>query len=195
MGKAQRPQSTIKMGKVLEHVRIPSHRPDGSRILNRPALVAVATALGKFTDHGTGAGARPSLATLATLVQASTRTVQRALASLEALGVIRQTLSHSWKLHRPTTWAFCASTIDKCLAAAAAAAKERSAKYFAKLQAFRRARKCGSASSGRQGVHLPSPLRGGREEKGGSGDARPPGNPLFSVLSALKEGRFVNLAN
>ena len=194
MGQAQYPESTIKMGKVLEHVRIPTHRPDGSRILNRPALVAVAVALGRFTDHATGSGALPSLATLADLVQASTRTVQRALATLEALGVLRRVKAHSWRLHRPTTWAFTADTIDRCLSASIAAAKERSAKYWARLRAFQEARQSRVSPSGRQGAHLPSPLRGGREGKGGSGDARPPENPLFSVLSALKEGRFVNLA-
>ena len=121
MGKAQRPESTIKMGKVLESIRIPTHRPDGARILNRPTLVKVAQVLGSFTDHQTGANARPALSTLASLVQVSTRTVQRALGVLEALGIIRATLPHSWKLHRPTTWAFTRLTIDKCLAVAIAA--------------------------------------------------------------------------
>ena len=194
MGKAQRAESTIKIGKVLQAISIPARRPDGTRILNRPTLAKVAQVLGSFTDHQTGANACPALSTLASLVQVSTRTVQRALGVLEALGIIRATLPHSWKLHRPTTWAFTRLTIDKCLAVAIAAAKERQARYWAKLRAFQEARRFGCSSSGRQGVHLPSPLRGGREEKGGPGGARPPGNPLFSVLSALKEGRFVNLA-
>lgn len=194
MGKAQRAESTIKIGKVLQSIVIPARRPDGTRILNRPTLVKVAQVLGSFTDHQTGANARPALSTLASLVQVSTRTVQRALGVLEALGIIRATLPHSWRLHRPTTWAFTASTIDNCLSASIAAAKERSARYWARLRAFQEARQSRVSPSGRQGVHLPSPLRGGREGKGGSGDARPPENPLFSVLSALKEGRFVNLA-
>ena len=194
MGKAQRSESTIKMGKVLESIRIPTHRPDGARILNRPTLAKVAQVVANFTDHQTGSGAHPSLSTVADLVQISSRTVQRAFQTLEALGVLRMVKAHSWRLHRPTTWAFTADTIDRCLSASIAAAKERSAKYWAKLRAFQEARRFGCSSSGRQGVHLPSPLRGGREEKGGPGGARPPGNPLFSVLSALKEGRFVNLA-
>lgn len=194
MGKAQRPQSTIKIGKVLQSIVIPARRPDGSRILNRPTLVKVAQVLGTFTDHQTGENARPALSTLAGLVQVSTRTIQRALDALEALGIIRATRPHSWKLHRPTTWAFTRATVDKCLTLALAAAKERQARYWAKLRAFQEARRFGPSSSGRQGGQLPSPLRGGREGKGGSGDARPPENPLFSVLSALKEGRFGNLA-
>ena len=194
MGKAQRPESTIKIGKVLQSIVIPARRPDGTRILNRPTLVKVAQVLGSFTDHQTGSGAHPSLATVADLVQISSRTVQRAFQTLEALGVLRMVKAHSWRLHRPTTWAFTADAIDRCLSASIAAAKERSAKYWARLRAFQEARQSRVSPSGRQGVHPPSPLRGGREEKGGSGDARPPENPLFSVLSALKEGRFVNLA-
>ena len=194
MGKAQRPESTIKIGKVLQSIRIPTHRPDGARILNRPTLAKVAQVVANFTDHQTGSGAHPSLSTVADLVQISSRTVQRAFQTLEALGVLRMVKAHSWRLHRPTTWAFTADTIDRCLSTSIAAAKERSAKYWARLRAFQEARQSRLSPSGRQGGRLPSPLRGGREEEGGSGDARPPGNPLFSVLSALKEGRFVNLA-
>lgn len=191
MGKAQRSESTIKIGKVLQSIVIPARRPDGTRILNRPTLAKVAQVVANFTDHQTGSGAHPSLSTVADLVQISSRTVQRAFQTLEALGVLRMVKAHSWRLHRPTTWAFTADTIDRCLSASIAAAKERSAKYWARLRAFQQSR---VSPSGRQGVHLPSPLRGGREEKGGPGGARPPGNPLFSVLSALKEGRFVDLA-
>lgn len=194
MGRAQRSESTIKIGKVLQSISIPARRPDGTRILNRPTLAKVAQVVANFTDHQTGSGAHPSLSTVADLVQISSRTVQRAFQTLEALGVLRMVKAHSWRLHRPTTWAFTADTIDRCLSASIAAAKERSAKYWARLRAFQEARQSRVSPSGRQGVHLPSPLRGGREEKGGPGGARPPDNPLFSVLSALKEGRFVNLA-
>jgi len=194
MARGQRPESTIKIGKVLQSIVIPARRPDGSRILNRPTLAKVAQVVANFTDHQTGSGAHPSLSTVADLVQISSRTVQRAFQTLEALGVLRMVKAHSWRLHRPTTWAFTADTIDRCLSASIAAAKERSAKYWARLRAFQEARQSRLSPSGRQGVRLPSPLRGGREEEGGSGGARPPGNPLFSVLSALKEGRFVNLA-
>ena len=194
MSKAQRSESTIKMGKVLESIRIPTHRTDGTRILNRPTLVKVAQVLGSYTDHQTGANACPALSTLAALVQVSTRTIQRALDVLESLGIIRATLSHSWKLHRPTTWAFTRSTIDKCLAVAIAAAKERQTRYWAKLRAFQEARRFGRSSSGGQGVYLPSPPRGEREEGGSGKVGSGAGNPLFSILEALKDGRFVNPA-
>jgi len=194
MAKGQQNENTIKIGKVLEHVRIPTHRPDGSRILNRPTLVAVAVALGRFTDHQTGENARPALSTLAALVQVSTRTIQRALDALETLGMIRATLPHSWKLRRPTTWAFTRAAVDKCLTVAIAAAKERQARYWAKLRAFQEARRFGRSSSGGQGVFLPSPLRGGREEGGGGKVGSGAGNPLFGILEALKDGRFVNPA-
>lgn len=194
MAKGQQNKNTIKIGKVLESIQIPPRRQDGSRILNRPTLAKVAQVLASFTDHQTGSGAYPSLSTVAGLVQISTRTVQRAFDTLEALGIVRMVRSHSWRLHRPATWAFTVSTIDKCMALAIAAAKERSARYWAKLRAFQEARKSGPSSSGRQGVRLPSPLRGGREE-GEGGKVGPPGqNPLFSILEALKDGRFVNPA-
>ena len=86
MGKAQRPESTIKIGKVLQSISIPARRPDGTRILNRPTLAKVAQVVANFTDHQTGSGAHPSLSTVAGLVQISTRTVQRAFDTLEAFG-------------------------------------------------------------------------------------------------------------
>jgi len=188
MAKGHYPKSTIKIGKLLESIRIPSYHADGSRILNRPTLVKVAQVLGSYTDHGTGENARPALSTLAALVQVSTRTVQRVLATLERLGIIRATLSHSWKLHRPTTWAFTRSTVDKCLSATLEAVKARQTKYWAKLRAFQMSRRPGGSSSGGQGVILPSPLKGGRE-RSGTDDVRPNlENPIFSILSNLKNG-------
>ena len=185
MAKGQRSESTIKMGRVLESIQIPTHRPDGSRILNRPTLVKVAQVLGSYTDHQTGENARPALSTLAALVQVSTRTIQRALGVLEALGIIRATLSHSWKLHRPTTWAFTRAAIDRCLTVTIAVAKERQARYWAKLRAFQLSRAPVRSSSGGQGAHLPSPPRGGREEEVGRKGS---GHPLADVLFALRAG-------
>ena len=191
---SQRPESTIKAGTLLQRIQLSSKKIDGTRICNRPTLVKVAQVLATFTDHQTGSGAHPSLSTVAGLVQVSSRTIQRALATLEGLGVIIKTRSHSWKLHRPATWAFSASTIDQCLKSSIEAAKERSSKYWARLRAFQAARSPGRRPSGGQPVYLPSPLRGGREESGTAGSRQPGENPLFSVLAALKEGRFVNPA-
>ena len=198
MAKSQRPENTtIKVGKLLEMFTIQTNSHNvinGKRICNRPTLVKVAQVLATFTDHQTGSGAYSSLSTVAGLVQMSSRTVQRALARLEALGILKKERCHSWRLHRPTTWGFTRATIDKCIRADLASAKERSARYWARLRAFQEARSPGRSSSGGQVVRLPSPLRGGREESGTAG-SRPPGeNPLFSVLAALKEGRFVNPA-
>ena len=193
MAKGQQRESTIKVSKLVQSIALPLFRLDGSRIFNRPTLAKVVQVLATFADHQTGSGAHPSLSTVAGLVQCSTRTVQRAFVTLESLNVIKKTRSHSWKLHRPTTWALTSSTIDQCVRDSLAAARERSAKYWARLRAFQLSRKRGFPSGG-QGVHLPSPLRGGREESG-SGGARPPGDhSLFSVLAALKEGRFVSPA-
>lgn len=190
MARGQRPESTIKMGKLLESIQIPPLRPDGSRILNRPTLAKVAQVLARFSDHQTGSGAFPSLSTVAGLVQISTRTVQRAFDTLEALGIVRMVRPHSWRLHRPTTWAFTASTIDRCLTASIAAAKERSARYWARLRAFQASRR----PSGGQGVRLPSPLKGGREEEGGGKVGRPGQNPISGILQALKDGHFLKPA-
>lgn len=158
---------------------------------NRPTLHKVAQVLASFADHDTGARARPSLQTIAEAVQVCQRTVQRALDTLQALGVVRMVRSHSWRLHRPTEWAISADVLRECRRKALQAVRERSGRYWASLRAWavEHYRKAPNGS-GRQVCRLPSPLqgeRGGAERRDREVTVSPPfRNSLLDILSNLR---------
>ena len=190
MAKCQSKECTTKVSTLVQRVEIPKHRNDGTRILNRALLAKVVQVLASFADHATGANARPSRATIAQLVQASPRTITRAFSSLQDLGVLRMEKAHSWKLHRPTTWAIAGRVLEQCWTAYMSHVRERSAAYWQRLRALKKPRFVGSASSGGQTVHLPSPLQGEKERIGKVGGERPPSpgvrSPLLGILQALQ---------
>lgn len=183
MAKGQRPESTTKVVTLSQHVEIPRFRSDGGRILNRPTLAKVVQVLAGFSDHSTGSGAHPSLSTVAELVQVSPRTITRAFSTLRGLGVIRLERAHSWRLHRPTTWSIGSKVIQRCLSVYMAKVRERSSKYWARLQALEKRHQSRPGASGRQGVTLPSPLQGERREVGPAGGR---GGSILDVLAGLQ---------
>jgi len=190
MAKSQSKECTIKVRTLVQCVKIPAHRADGTRILNRALLVKVVHVLASFADHATGANARPSRATIAQLVQASPRTITRAFASLQDLGVLRMEKAHSWKLHRPTTWAIAGKVLEHCWKAYMTQVRQRSSAYWQRLRALKRPRFVGSSLSGGQTVHLPSPIQGEKERAEKIGGERTPSpgvrSPLLGILHALQ---------
>lgn len=174
--------ASMKPGNVLSQTAIP-RSINGRRINNRPSLRALLVALGGFADHDTGRGACPSLATLAEAVQVSPRTVQRLLATLEALGLVQRLRAHSWRLHRPVTWGISSGILREARRAAIQAARDRSARYWIRLQEWAKSH---YGASGRQVCHQPSPPKGvEREDRGGGVGLAPPG-ALLEILSALQ---------
>lgn len=183
MGKTLRSQritpAPLRASVALDHLKIP--RTPGVR--NRPFLVALARAVASFADHDTGAGARPALDTLAERVQASRRSVQRGLARLQALGILRKAKAHSWRLHRPTEWAVEARVLASARRQVLEQVRQRSARYWERLRSW-------SRRSGGQHVSLPSPLQGervGSRTERAVGPPRLPGSsPLLAILSNLQ---------
>jgi len=183
----------LRAGNVLHLVEIPRSL-DGHRVNNRAALSRLLVLLGGVADHDTGRESRASLATLAERLQASARTVQRALATLERLGLILRTRAHSWRLHRPTTWAIAPDVLRAARLLAMQAVKDRASAYWAKVRAWAVEHyKRLPVASGRQVCVQPSPLQGERGKEG-KGEGReevgkaPPG-ALLDILRHLSAPR------
>lgn len=178
--------SPLRPGNVLQRVQIPSNL-DGHRLNNRPALVALLRLLGTFADHDTGRESRASLQTLAEALQASVRTVQRGLDLLERLGLIVRTKSHSWRLHRPTTWAIAPAVLRAARLEAVQEIRQRSSKYWEQVRAWAREhyRRC-PVSSGGQVRHQPSPLQGERGKEGREEGGKAPAGTLLAILQSLQ---------
>lgn len=180
----------LRAGNVLHLVEIPQTM-DGHRVNNRPALSRLLVLLGGVADHDTGRESRASLATLAERLQASTRTVQRALSTLERFGMIVRTRAHSWRLHRPTTWAIAPDVLRAARLEAVQAIKERSSAYWAKVRAWAREHyRRHPVGSGRQVCHQPSPLQGERRERKELGQLeagqKAPKGTLLDILERLQ---------
>jgi len=182
----------LRPGAVLQGVKIPSHL-DGHRINNRPALVALLRLVGSFADHDTGRESRASLQTLAEAIQASIRTIQRGLLLLERLGLLVRTRAHSWRLHRPVTWAIAPDALRTARLEAVQKIRERSSRYWEQVRAWAREhyRRC-PVSSGGQVCHQPSPLQGERGKEGQEeGSIAPPGSLLDILQNLQKRNRGI----
>lgn len=176
----------LRASSVAHRVQLPRE------LHNRPALVRLLVVLAGHADHDTGRGARPCLDTLAEAIQASRRTVQRLLETLERLGVVQCTLAHSWRLHRPATWAIAADVLREARRQVCEEIKARSGRYWESVRAWAREfyRRC--PASGGQFGSLPSPLQGERrteqrEVEAGSVPKAPPGT-LLDILKAIQTG-------
>ena len=170
----------LRATNVLRNTLIPNAlTPNGDLIKNRAFLRSLLVAVAAFGDHETGENARPALDTLAEVVQASRRTVQRGLDRLEGLGLLRKTLSHCWKLHRPTTWAVVPAVLRAARVKAILVMKGRAARYWATDRPISTAPPGRRFGSGGHHDIQPSPLQGERRE------ARPPGGGGMSILDVL----------
>jgi DNA-binding MarR family transcriptional regulator len=171
----------LRAGNALENLEIPKTHA-GRRVNNRPTLMRVLGELARHADHDTGAGARPSIARLADAVQVCRRTVQRALAALERLGLIHRTDRHSWRLRKPTTWAIDPDALREARKVAMEQIREKSAAYWAKLSAWKAPKTSKQALKPirRQVCTLPSPIQGERREER-SGEI-----PRASILDVLR---------